>query len=304
MKTAHRSFDCALCGGSSGEFLFSARDVNFRTTAEVFSIVRCASCGTAHTLPRSAEDSLGRYYPPAYYPTGGYGPAYYARTIRPSQLEKLAIVRRFRASGTLLDVGSGPGFFVHEASNAGFSAQGLEFNREAVEYGMKVGGVRLTQGDILQANFPDRSFDVVTLWHVLEHLPRPVEVLEKIRALLTRGGILVAAVPNFHSLQSRIFQARWYHLEVPRHLFHFSPASLRSLLTLHGFDVLAEFQRSPEHNWAGILGSIVPLVPAHGSIAGRLARRVVGRPLARAAAALETAFHRGGTFTLVSSSRD
>lgn len=304
MTTARRSFDCDLCGGSSGEFLFSARDLNFRTTPELFSIVRCTSCGTAHTLPRPAEDSLGRYYPPSYYPTGGYAPAYYAKTIRPAQQEKLAIVRRFRSSGTLLDVGSGAGFFVREASSAGFSAQGIEFSGEAVEYGTKEGGVRLTQGDILDAQYREGSFDVVTLWHVLEHLPRPAESLRKIRTLLTRGGILVVAVPNFESLQSRIFQERWYHLEVPRHLFHFTPSSLRSLLTAGSFDVQAEFQRSPEHNWAGILGSLVPLVPANGSITGRLARLVIGRPFARAAAAVEAAIHRGGTFTLVSSSRE
>jgi SAM-dependent methyltransferase len=296
------AFKCGICGGSSGEFLFFARDLNFRTTGEAYSIVRCGSCGTAQTLPQPAEDSLGQFYPPSYYPTGGYAPAYYAGTIRPSQQAKLSIVRRFRSSGTLLDVGCGAGFFVREASDAGFAAEGVEFSREAVEFGRKEGGVRLTQGDLLSSEFPENTYDVVTLWHVLEHLPRPVETLKKIRTLLKRGGILVIAVPNFGSLQARLFRDRWYHLEVPRHLFHFTPGALRGLLAGQGFDVKAEFQRSREHNWAGILGSVMPLVPASGSFAGRLARRAAARPLARAAAAVETALHRGGTFTLVSSS--
>jgi len=296
-------FECGICGGTAGEFLFSARDFNFRTTEESFSVVRCRACGTAQTVPRPPENSLGRFYPPSYYPIGGYDPAYYRRTIQPSQRDKLDIVRRFRPSGTLLDVGCGAGFFVREASKNGFSAQGIEFSREAVEFGMREGDIRLTEGDLLHTHFPDSSFEIVTLWHVMEHLPHPVETLKRIRALLKPGGILVTAVPNFDSVQARVFRSRWYHLEVPRHLYHFTPATLRRLLDTGGFDVLAEYHQSPEHNWAGILGSLVPLVASNGSYAGRLARLVAGRPLARGAAAVETAFHRGGTFTLISASR-
>ena len=296
-------FKCGICGGTAGEVLFAARDFNFHTTEESFSIVRCSACRTAQTVPRPPENSLGRFYPPSYYPTGGFDPAYYRRTIQPSQRKKLDIVRRFRQSGTLLDVGCGAGFFVREASKNGFSAQGIEFSREAVEFGMREGDVRLTEGDLLKTEFPLSSFEVVTLWQVLEHLPRPVEVLKRIRALLKPGGILVIAVPNFDSVQARVFRSRWYHLEVPRHLYHFTPATLRKFLDAEGFDVLAEYQHSPEHNWAGILGSLFPLVASKGSYAGRLARLVAGRPLARGAAAIEAAFHRGGTFTLVAASR-
>ena len=303
MNPPETPFECGICGGTAGEFLFSSRDFNFQTTDESFSVVRCSACGTSQTVPRPPEDTLGRFYPPSYYPAGGYDQSYYRRRIEPSQRDKLGIVRRFRSSGTLLDVGCGAGFFVREASKAGFSAQGVEFSHEAVDFGMREGGIRITEGDLLDAQFPDSSFDIVTLWHVLEHLPRPVEALKRIRALLKPGGVLVIAVPNFDSVQARVFRGRWYHLEVPRHLYHFTPGSLRRLLDAGGFDVLAEYQRSPEHNWAGILGSLVPLVATNGSYAGRVARLVAGRPLARGAAALETAFHRGGTFTLISESR-
>ncbi|HTY59565.1 MAG TPA: class I SAM-dependent methyltransferase, partial [Bacteroidota bacterium] len=273
---------------------------NFHTTGETFSIARCSTCGVAQTLPRPADSALGQYYPPAYYPIGGYDPSYYARTLRPAQQEKLAIVRQFRSSGRLLDVGCGAGFFVREASEAGFAAEGIEFSHDAVEFGRRQWGTRLAEGDILSASIPGRSFDVVTLWHVLEHIPRPVEALRKIKTLLTPEGILVIAVPNFDSIQAGLFRGRWYHLEVPRHLYHFSPSSLRRLLAGEGFTVEAESQRSPEHNWAGILGSLMPLVSPDGSLAGSIFRRVAARPASRALATLETAFRRGGTFTLVS----
>ena len=297
------SFKCGICGGTAGELLFPAGDFNFHATEESFSIVRCTVCGTSQTVPRPPDNLLGRYYPASYYPTGGYDPAYYRRTIQPWQRDKLDVVRRFRQSGTLLDVGCGAGFFVREASKNGFSAQGVEFSREAVEFGMRQGDIRLTEGDLLQTQFPHSSFDIVTLWQVMEHLPHPVEVVKRIRGLLKPGGILIVAVPNFDSVQARVFRSRWYHLEVPRHLYHFTPATLRRVLDAEGFDVLAEYQHSPEHDWAGILGSLFPLVAPNGSYAGRIARLLAGRPLARGAAAVESAFHRGGTFTLISAPR-
>jgi SAM-dependent methyltransferase len=302
MNSPETPFECGICGGTIAEFLFSARDFNFRTTDESFSIVRCPACGTAQTVPRPPEHTLGRFYPPLYYPISGHDPAYYRRMIRPSQLDKLDIVRRFKSSGTLLDVGCGAGYFVREAEDRGFSAQGIEFSREAVDFGRRQVGARITEGDFLETHLPDDSFDIVTLWHVLEHIPRPIETLKKIRTLLKPGGILIIAVPNLDSIQARVFRGHWYHLEVPRHLYHFTPAALRKLLESQGFDVLAEDQRSPEHNWAGIFGSIVRLVPADKTVAGRLrvARLIACRPLARAAAAVETAIHRGGTFTLIS----
>ncbi len=299
MNQADRPFNCGICGATSAEFLFSARDGNFHTTDEVFSVVRCTACGVVQTIPRPPDNTLGRFYPRAYYPIGGYDPGYYRRSILPSQREKLNIVRHFRKTGNLLDVGCGAGFFVREATGGGFTAQGVEFSQEAVEFGKSQGTERIAEGDFLQTEFPGRSFDIITLWHVLEHLPRPVEILDKIRGLLAPEGILVIAVPNFESLQARVFRGRWYHLEVPRHLYHFTPGSLRKLLEGRGFGVKAEYHRSPEHNWAGILGSLMPLVSPNGSLAGNAVRRLAGRPAARAAAAVETAFRRGGTFTLI-----
>ena len=114
---------------------------------------------------------------------------------------------------------------------------------------------------------------------------------------------MVTAVPNFASIQARLFRSRWYHLEVPRHLYHFTPAALRALLAREQFDVQGASFSSGEHNWAGFLGSIVPLAAPQDHIVARLWRRAAGRPLARAAASLEAAIGRGGIVTLVSQRR-
>ncbi|HXX64134.1 MAG TPA: class I SAM-dependent methyltransferase, partial [Bacteroidota bacterium] len=154
-------------------------------------------------------------------------------------------------------------------------------------------------GDILDISFGERKFDIVTLWNVLEHLPHPVESIQKVRSLLKEGGILIAAVPNFHSFQSRVFRDRWYHLEVPRHLYHFDPDSLAKLLSNQGFSILGLSHYSIENNWAGIMASIVPLVSPGRSLAGRALRKGFGQPLARVAAHLESVVGRGGTFTMI-----
>jgi len=291
---------CGVCGSTGLIPLFEARDRNFRTTDQVFVVHRCPACGIAQTLPMPSQDQLAGFYPPAYYPTGGMKPDYYRRRILPAQQEKLDLLLRFRSSGRLLDAGCGAGFFVRAAADGGFQAEGLEMSADAVAFGIRENGVRITHGNLLEAHFPHGSFDVVTLWHVLEHLPRPVETLRRVRMLLSEGGILVTAVPNFASLQARVFRSRWYHLEVPRHLYHFTPNALRRLLEAEHFHVVGDSCTSGEHNWAGIMGSIAPLSAPEGNMVGRLIRIVAGRPLARGAAALESALGRGGTFALVS----
>jgi len=300
MPPTPEAVECGICGATGLVRLFEARDRNFRTTEQVFAICRCSACGVAQTLPRPSEAALAGFYPPSYYPTGGFGPEYYRRRILPAQREKLNLLRRFRTSGRLLDAGCGAGFFVRAASEAGYAAEGVEMSREAVEFGRRENGVRITQGDVLQAGYPPGTFDIVTLWQVLEHLPRPVETLRRVHALLSPGGVLITAVPNFASVQAQVFRSRWYHLEVPRHLYHFTPGTLRRLLESEHFRVAAESHTSGEHNWAGILGSIAPLAVPREQRAGRLIRYAVGRPLARAGSALESAAGRGGTFALVS----
>jgi SAM-dependent methyltransferase len=278
--------------------LFQAVDINFRTTEKVFTIERCLDCGVAQTSPRPEKSVLGQFYPRVYYPTGGLDPRTYNRRTRQFQKDKLAIVRRHRAGGRLLDVGCGAGYFVREASLAGFDAEGVEFDAEAADFGRKAWNLRIVVGDLLGAGFADESFDVITLWQVLEHLPHPSETLMRIHRLLRRRGLLVVAVPNFASLQSRVFRDRWYHLEVPRHLFHYDPVSLRALLMRHHFAVLSEDHHSREHNWAGIMGSVISFSPLRPSLAGAVGRKFIGRPLSKIAAGVETAFGNGGTFSV------
>jgi SAM-dependent methyltransferase len=294
---------CGICGQTGLTPLFRASDVNFHTTEEVFTIEQCPGCGVAQTVPRMAEQELGQYYPSRYYPTVTLDAAQFERSIGRYQKAKVRLIRRYRKGGEILDIGCGAGYFVHEASVAGFEAEGLEFSREAAAFGRSNWNLRITEGDLLNSSFAEGSFDIITFWQVLEHLPKVSEALDRVSALLRPGGLLVIAVPNFGSWQARFFRGRWYHLDVPRHQFHFNPSSLRSLLEKRGFEVKGIDHRSAEHNWAGIMGSIVEFSPSRISLAGRAFRRFVGRPLAQAAARVEAAFGKGGTFTMAAEKR-
>lgn len=279
--------------------LFAARDVNFATTSESFTIERCDACGVAQTSPRPPDDALGKYYPAVYYPIGQFDEETYQRTIGRYQRDKISLLKPEKRQGRVLDIGCGAGYFVREALAAGYDAEGVEVNAEAAAFGRKQWGLPLTVGDAQNVGYAVGSFDAITLWHVLEHLTRPADMLATVHRLLRTDGVLVLAVPNFASLQSRFFKDRWYHLEVPRHLYHFDPPSLRRLLDTRGFRVDREIHGSAEHNWAGILGSILPLTPRNNSRFGVAARKLIGRPVARLAAGLEAAVKSGGTFTVI-----
>lgn len=289
---------CGICGRTPLRELFLATDTNFRTTGESFLVARCPQCGVAQTVPRPPSDEMGRYYPPAYYPTSELDAGRYDRQIGRYQRTKVEHLRRHCRSGKILDVGCGMGYFLREAAQRGYGTKGVEISAEAAALGRSRFGLDIQTGDLDSVQLPDAAFDAVTFWQSLEHLHAPADALRKAHRLLVRGGILAVAVPNMASVQASLFGPRWYHLEVPRHLYHFDPASLGALAEACGFRVLEVRYGSAEHDWAGILGSIMPLSPAGEPRLLRALRKGVGAPLARSLAFIESSAHRGATFEL------
>ena len=289
----HHTTACASCGGTFLQEWCRAKDTNRRMSGREFVVARCSACGIVQTLPQPTPEELQTFYPEVYYADPANVDA-----LRVFQREKLGILQQFRTDGRLLDVGAGIGLFVREAVDAGFDAEGIEISGHAVRTGSARLNVRLTAGDLLDIPIPADSFDVVTLWHVLEHLPNPASVLQAIHRILRTNGLLLIAVPNIGSIQARVFRSRWYHLDVPRHLFHYSPETLAGILQRSGFSVLATRYRSREHNPAGILGSVLRLSLPAETMVHKAVRKLLGMPAARALAALESSVSRGGTFVM------
>jgi SAM-dependent methyltransferase len=261
-----------------------------------FRLLRCRRCGSAVT---DGELPPGLYDSGAYRPGRPRGSGVLAPVLRAFGRRRLALLGSVAAPGArVLDVGAGRGRFVAAARAAGYDASGIEPSARGVAAAAAIGAPVVGAG-IGDASFPDGSFDAITLWHVLEHLDDPAAALERIASWLGPGGALLIGVPNLASWQARLGGARWYHLDVPRHRVHFTPAGLTALLGAHGFEVVAVRHVLLEHNPFGMWQSLLNRVTRTPSYLYNLLKRnaplrsrdlvvtVAGVALAPVAAVLE-----------------
>jgi SAM-dependent methyltransferase len=183
-------------------------------------------------------DELARHYPSDYdqwhrssSSIFSYGMSLLTR-IR-AALPPFGEFRR-RRSGALLDVGCGRGDLAARFAAEGWSAYGLDISADAVE-AARAAGVQAVEGTLTTAPWPDESFDLIVMNHSLEHMADPMDALRRARRLLRRDGALIVAVPKWTSWQRRLFGTYWLHLDVPRHLTHFSPQALHAAARQAGF---------------------------------------------------------------------
>ncbi len=252
------------------------------------AVGRCLACGTGVTLgvtggPDEAQDF---HETGAYAPIAPRGAALAAPLLRAFDRQRLGIVRAAcPPPATLVDAGAGRGRFVAHARAAGYDATGVEPTARGVEMARSRYGVELLRAGIEDAPVAPGTVDVVTLWHVLEHVADPAATLAVLRSWLRPGAVLLVGVPNLASWQARIGGPRWWHLDLPRHRTHFTAAGLRVLLRRSGFDVGREQHLLLEHNPFGLWQSAVSRVTPTPSWLYYALKRVA--PL-RAADALPT----------------
>jgi ubiquinone/menaquinone biosynthesis C-methylase UbiE len=210
------------------------------TAEPPYRVVRCQECGLVYVDPAPDAADLSRHYSRDYYAEWVSSQADKRRRMWARRLEAIA---RVTPTGHLLDVGCGDGAFLSLAMESGWTVEGTEVSAWAAEHATRTIGRPVFCGEVWAAGFPARSFDAVTLWHVLEHASAPLRVLEEARRVLRPGGRLVVAVPNVddHVMQAvyRVVKGRKPHLfsvaDKELHLYHFSVASLKGLLEKAGF---------------------------------------------------------------------
>jgi SAM-dependent methyltransferase len=228
--------------------------------------------------------------------------------------QRLALVRSLATPpARLLDAGAGRGRFVAAARATGYDAFGIEPSQRGAEPSAGP-AAHVWRASIEDAPIEPGSVDVVTLWHVLEHLDDPSVALGRIASWLRSGGGVLIGLPNFASLQARLGAERWYHLDVPRHRVHYTSAGVRSLLARHGFVVLGIRHLLLEHNPFGMWQTLVNRLTRHPSYLYNLLKRnapvhspdlaitAVALPLVPLAAALELGAGlawRGGTIAVL-----
>jgi SAM-dependent methyltransferase len=153
-------------------------------------------------------------------------------------------IAKHKQSGSILDIGCNSGGFLSTMNRKDWKLYGIEIERSMAEKARQSTGAEVFAGDLMQAPFPADSFDVITCFDVLEHVYQPREFLEKVHGWLKPGGIFYTVLPNIDSWESRVFGGHWYGLELPRHLFHFSPTSLRYIMNKLGFEYVYLSTRS------------------------------------------------------------
>ena len=265
---------CDLCRSNDCTVIIKQRDLLLNVTQEEFLIVQCRTCGLVYLNPRPAQDRLGSFYPPIYYPPVSskersslqrqakkasaqlkrwvledyYGYPSPRGAVRWRPLRKLLLwpdktwrelkgryPLPWRGQGKVLDVGCGAGGNLKTLQDQGWEPYGIEISEIAAAHARELTNGQIHTGTVESAPFPPGAFDVVLMSHSLEHLPSPVDALRRIHRLLKDDGLLVIHVPNVRSLEFKLFGRWWFPLDPPRHFYHFDHSSLTATLAKSGF---------------------------------------------------------------------
>ncbi len=244
--------DCLLCGGPRRTPILEAADRLPGSSGLWFAVVQCLDCGLCFTSPRPSAESIRQFYPSDYRPHRLPRPGRDNRVERPRWPWRNPRKERrsldWHGQGRLLDFGCGGGAFLQRMHRQGWQVTGLDVSPAAVRRVREGLGLPVLLGSLPHPELRPGSLDVITMWHSLEHVHRPMAILEEAYRLLAPGGKLLVAVPNIDSLPFRWFGPAWYGLDLPRHLTHFSPWTLHLMLENVGFAV-GPMRMVPHNKW-------------------------------------------------------
>jgi SAM-dependent methyltransferase len=236
-----RMEDCACPLGCprDDELVLEGRD-RLHELPGLFQVARCRTCGLLRTNPRPSRDEISSYYPEDYSP---HKAREYAGPPQPRWRAMLGRMFDYRTTpippcspGRLLEIGCGSGTFLRSMQRAGWHAVGVEPSPAAAATA-RAGGATVFTGGIEDQADPPQPYDLIAAWMVLEHLHDPVDALRRLRAWIRADGWLVLSVPDAGSLEFRLFRDRWYALQLPTHLFHFSRTTLGRVLAAGGWQL-------------------------------------------------------------------
>ncbi len=234
---------CPVCRGTSFIKFLECKD--YTHSHELFSIQQCKTCQVLLTNPRPDEENIGMFYPTANYIShSGKSTSIfdyiYLQARKIALRRKLNLIERHKKIGTILDYGCGTGEFLAFMLAHNWTTLGVEPAEYARTKAIKILGnnTDLVKGNIEE--LPVNAFDAITLWHVLEHVPRPDELLSSLKLKLNKDGFIFVAVPNHESHDAHYYREHWAGYDVPRHFWHFSPSQLQTILEGQGFKLHAK----------------------------------------------------------------
>ena len=234
--------ECPVCSSTQFSPFLVCKD--YLVSQESFAIQQCNACEFRFTNPRPDNTTIGSYYESEQYishndeSNGVISVAY--RTVRKYTLRsKLQLVNKLhQGTGRILDVGCGTGTFLETCKKGGWSIMGVEPDRDARAISTEKLQVAVEAN--LSALIGAGSFDIISLWHVLEHMPSLSQTIPQLYELLTGAGTLLIAVPNSDSYDATYFKEYWAAYDVPRHLHHFTPSTIEPLFGQYGFRLIEQ----------------------------------------------------------------
>ena len=235
---ALRDVACGLCGSPE-------RDLKFQDGP--FSVVTCRKCRLTYVTPRLADGALiEQVYDEGYWSSSSAKERGYTdyRADQPLYLKtyrrRLSVVRRhFAQPGRVLDVGCAAGYFLDVMRGDGWQVVGLEPSDAIRPHAERLLGAANVRGGLLdEVDLEPGSFDLVTMWDVIEHIPDVVGAVRRVRELLRPGGRFLIETQNVDSRAARLLGKRWQHYKHAEHIYHFNAETLAEVLRRGGFDVL------------------------------------------------------------------
>ncbi len=210
------------------------------------------------TVPRLTAEEVAAYYPAEYYGdrNARFNPVM-ERLTRWFRQRRASTLTRLAKRGKVLDIGCGRGLTLAELRRQGWETEGVELSENAAHFARNVLNLDVTVGGFDPTRYPDNYFDAVIIWHVLEHVPEVMPTLGGIARILKPGGVLALAVPNFASRQAQRAGYDWFHLDLPRHYWHFTETWLTKTLAPLGLRVVHASHASLEQNPYGWIQSVL-----------------------------------------------
>lgn len=229
--------DCPCC--KSPDIFFILKATDHTVSHEAFEIWQCRNCSLRFTQAVPDKVEIAEYYKSQDYISHsdtrkGLVNMLYHSVRKRTLLSKRRLIEKYTglSSGSLLDIGSGTGSFLKAMHEAGWKVSGIEPDEASRKRTEELYGLKAAAPEMLFI-MPPGTFDAVTMWHVLEHVHDLHEYIEQLKKIIKVNGYLFIAVPNYTSFDQNVYRAFWAAYDVPRHLYHFSPDAMISLLLEH-----------------------------------------------------------------------
>ncbi len=239
--------NCIVCGSDDLKSELQLND--YSISKEDFELAKCGNCSFVFTQNIPDQNSIGPYYQSEDYIShsdtkeGLINSLYHM--VREYMLKsKASLLTRLVKEKSILDVGSGTGYFLSFMKKNNFKVLGVEVDEDARDFGKKKFGLEILEPKKLLVDGINQKFGAITMWHVMEHVHHPDEYFQAYRKLLDEDGVLVIAVPNCDSYDAKHYGKYWAAYDVPRHLWHFTPSTMKRLGEKNGFQLI-EKKRLP-----------------------------------------------------------